>query len=419
MAVVQDTLQPGMERSLLLSILCFALADVRDGLGPFLGVFLQSKGWTPDTIGLVTSLGGFAGMLAAVPTGALADATHHKRLFLAFASGSIVFLSLLVLRVPTCGVAAFSQVTQGIMAAAIAPLLSGITLGMVGFRHFSARLGRNEAWNHAGNASTALAAGLLGYFWGIAAAFVVMFVMGILSVSCVLGIRSEHIDYNTARGRLSSADSSSGHSAACKKELHKNPALLCFGLTLLFFHLGNAALLPLLGQSAVARFEVNGAAYTAGTVILAQATMLLVALWGSRVAQKKGYGWLFLLALLALPLRGAIAGLWTSPWNILPVQMLDGVGAGLLGVATPGIVARLLQGSGHINMGLGLVLTIQGVGASLSNTYGGLFAHHASYSAAFLALAAAPCLGLALFLAAIRAMPSLAGTLKPVEGHTA
>lgn len=126
MAVVQDTLQPGMERSLLfLSILCFALADVRDGLGPFLGVFLQSKGWTPDTIGLVTSLGGFAGMLAAVPTGALADATHHKRLFLAFASGSIVVLSLLVLRVPTCGVAAFSQVTQGIMAAAIAPLLYG------------------------------------------------------------------------------------------------------------------------------------------------------------------------------------------------------------------------------------------------------------------------------------------------------
>ena len=165
MAVVQDTLQPGMKRSLLfLSILCFALADVRDGLGPFLGVFLQSKGWTPDTIGLVTSLGGFAGMLAAVPTGALADATHHKRLFLAFASGSIVVLSLLVLRVPTNGVAAFSQVTQGIMAAAIAPLLSGITLGMVGFRHFSARLGRNEAWNHAGNASTALAAGLLGYF---------------------------------------------------------------------------------------------------------------------------------------------------------------------------------------------------------------------------------------------------------------
>ena len=31
----------------------------------------------------------------------------------------------------------------------------------------------------------------------------------------------------------------------------------------------------------------------------------------------------------------------------LPVQLLDGVGAGLLGVATPGMVARLLEGGGH------------------------------------------------------------------------
>ena len=92
--------------------------------------------------------------------------------------------------------------------------------------------------------------------------------------------------------------------------------------------------------------------------------------------------------------------------------MLDGVGAGLLGVATPGIIARLLQGSGHINMGLGIVLTVQGVGASLSSTYGGLFAHHISYSTAFLALAAAPCLGLVLFIVSVRVMPALAATLK-------
>lgn len=193
--------------------------------------------------------------------------------------------------------------------------------------------------------------------------------------------------------------------------LFRNRALFAVALTLFFFHLGNAALLPLLGQSAVARFSVNGAAYTAGTVILAQATMILVALRGARMAQSRGYGLLFVIALAALPLRGAIAGLWDSPWNIVPVQILDGVGAGLLGVATPGIIARLLQGSGHINMGLGLVLTIQGAGASLSSTYGGLFAHHISYSAAFLALAAAPCLGLMLFLVSVRLMPALAATL--------
>ena len=91
---------------------------------------------------------------------------------------------------------------------------------------------------------------------------------------------------------------------ATPRRLFTNKALLTVGLTLFFFHLGNAALLPLLGQSAVARFEVNAAVYTAGTVILAQATMILTALWGAHTAERKGYGRLFFLALLALPLRG-------------------------------------------------------------------------------------------------------------------
>ena len=38
---------------------------------------------------------------------------------------------------------------------------------------------------------------------------------------------------------------------------------------------------------------------------------------------------------------------------------MDGFGAGLPGVATPGLVARLLAGNGHVNMGLGMVLTLQ------------------------------------------------------------
>jgi hypothetical protein len=36
-----------------LNALNFFMADVRDGLGPFLGVFLQGKGWAPGEIGIV------------------------------------------------------------------------------------------------------------------------------------------------------------------------------------------------------------------------------------------------------------------------------------------------------------------------------------------------------------------------------
>ncbi|WP_294484737.1 MFS transporter [uncultured Mailhella sp.] len=398
---------------IFLSLLCFALADVRDGLGPFLGVYLQEQNWTPDEIGFVMTAGGLAELFCITPLGALADHTRHKRRLIAASVCLIVAGCGLVFVQSGAAAAGFSRILQSIAAAAIAPALTGITLGMVGQKGLPARLGRNEAWSHAGNASTAVLGGTVGYFFGIPGVFFVMAVMGALAVFSLARINPDHIDYAAARGLEPSDSPSRERPARNFRLLFVDKGLLAVAVTLFFFHLGNAALLPLLGQSAVARFSVNGAAYTAGTVVLAQATMIGMALWGAKVAQKKGYGWLFLLALLALPIRGCIAGLWESPWNIIPVQMLDGVGAGLLGVATPGIVARLLQGSGHINMGLGMVLTVQGVGASLSNTYGGLFAHHVSYSAAFLALAAAPCVGLAVFIAATRLLPSFAGTLKP------
>lgn len=397
---------------IFLSLLCFALADVRDGLGPFLGVYLQEQGWTPDEIGFVMTVGGLAELFCITPLGALADHTRRKR-------GLIAASVLLILA--ACGMiflwngafsASVSRILQSVAAAAVMPALTGITLGMVGQQGLPARLGVNEAWSHAGNAVTAVLGGVVGYLYGIPGVFLVMAVMGALALFSLKCINPEHIDYAAARGLDAAQARRPGSHGQSLRLFLRNRALFAVALTLFFFHLGNAALLPLLGQSAVARFSVNGAAYTAGTVVLAQATMILVALWGARMAQTRGYGWLFLIALAALPLRGAIAGLWASPWNIIPVQMLDGVGAGLLGVATPGIIARLLQGSGHINMGLGIVLTVQGVGASLSSTYGGLFAHHISYSTAFLALAAAPCLGLVLFIVSVRVMPALAATLK-------
>lgn len=390
-----------------LSLLCFSLADVQDGLGPFLGVYLQGHGWTPDEIGFVMTAGGLAGLLCTTPLGALADHTRRKRALLAASVLLIVFGCGVVFLWSDAVTAVVSKVLQSVAAAAIMPALTGITLGMVGQGGLPARLGRNEAWSHAGNAATAVLGGVIGYLYGIPGVFLVMAFMGALAVFSLLRIDPAHIDHAAARGL---AVSGPGHTAGKAEKLRllfTDRPLLAVGATLFFFHLGNAALLPLLGQSAVAHFAVNAAAYTAGTVILAQATMILAALWGARVARTRGYGTLFLIALLALPLRGCIAGLWASPWNIIPVQVLDGVGAGLLGVATPGLAARLLQGSGHVSLGLGFVLTIQGVGASLSNAYGGLFAQHMSYSAAFLALAAAPCLGLVVFMGAARFLPAL------------
>ncbi|HJA75632.1 MAG TPA: MFS transporter [Candidatus Desulfovibrio gallistercoris] len=407
------------QRSLAaLSLLCFALADVRDGLGPFFGVYLQSHGWGPDAIGYVMTLGGLMGVVAASPLGALVDASHDKRRLLTVVVLGIVLAAVAVFLSPLPLVAGASQITQGLLAAAVAPLISALSLGLVGQAGLSARLGRNEAWNHAGNAASAVLGGAVGWFYGIGGVLLVMAGMGLLSLLAVRGIQPQHIDYAAARG-LETAErtQAAGPAPSRLSLLFGDKALLCTGGIMLFFHLGNAAMLPLLGQSAVAHFDVDPAVYTACTVLVAQGTMILTALWAAWIAPRRGYGPALFCALIALPVRGLVAGFWQSPWNIVPVQILDGVGAGIMGVVTPGMVALLLRGSGHINLGLGMVMTLQGIGAAFSATWGGVVADLYGYSMAFLALAVAPCVALLLLLAGIRFLPRLRDALSRQESR--
>jgi hypothetical protein len=73
-------------------------------------------------------------------------------------------------------------------------------------------------------------------------------------------------------------------------------------------------------------------------------------------------------------------------WGVFPVQALDGIGAGLQSVAVPGLVARILNGTGRVNVGQGAVMTVQGLGAALSPAIGGAIAQAVGYRIAFLTL---------------------------------
>jgi len=61
----------------------FFLADVRDGLGPYLAVYLLTEQhWDEARIGVVMSIAALAGIVAQTPAGALVDATQQKRLLM-------------------------------------------------------------------------------------------------------------------------------------------------------------------------------------------------------------------------------------------------------------------------------------------------------------------------------------------------
>ena len=365
-----------------LAVTNFFMADVRDGLGAFLGVYLLSQSWQADDIGYVMTIGGLATMLAGVPAGALMDRTHAKRLWLAVCAILMVVGCLLLLLCHSFAAIALSQAATGAVRAMIGPAIASISLGLVGARYLPRQLGQNEAWSHAGSLVSVSLAGVLGYFWGLSAVFILLAVMAVLALMCIRRIRPQEIDYHAARGQEAHAAVSDSGRAVWRALFQSRP-LLMLAVIMMLFHLSNAAMLPLLGQTMVAQGLVNASLFTALTVMIAQFVMIPMALLAGRYAEQFSYDRLVTLALLALPVRGVIASSWNSPWAVIPVQLLDGVGAGLLGVALPGLVAKMLQGTGHFNVGLGFVLTIQGLGAALSPAIAGWIAQRYGYGMSF------------------------------------
>lgn len=152
-------------------------------------------------------------------------------------------------------------------------------------------------------------------------------------------------------------------------------------------------MLPLYGLAVVATKQVDPSQFVATTIVVAQGVMMLVALIATRIGEKDGYWILLLIAFIALPIRGVIAAFVINKWGVYPVQILDGVGAGLQSVVVPGLVARILHGSGRV-----AVMTIQGLGASLSPLIGGWIAQEIGYSAMFLILGSFALGSIALWL---------------------
>ena len=94
---------------------------------------------------------------------------------------------------------------------------------------------------------------------------------------------------------------------------------------------------------------------------------------------------MLLISFLSLSRSAALIASYScsADWGVYPVQMLDGIGAGLQSVAVPGLVARILNGTGRINVGQGAVMSVQGIGAALSPAIGGWIAEELGYQFAF------------------------------------
>jgi MFS family permease len=384
----------GFERRfnpLSLDAVNFLLADVRGALGPYLNVFLVTpQHWTQSEVGWITTVGGLIGIAVQTPIGAAIDETRAKRGAVILALVVLAMGAIVIFALPTFWPVAIANSLISVVGDVYGPAVAALTLGLSARKQLARRMGRNSAFDHAGNVAIALLAGAVGYVFSQRAVFLLVPVFAAAASLAVLSIPAKSIDYNKARD-LSEKREGEGSpaGAAGYGVLFKSRPLVIFGLCMMLFHFANAPLLPLVGQKLAAAFPKEATAMMSACIIAAQIVMLPIALLVGRTADTWGRKPLFLAGFAILPLRAVLYTLSDNSFWLIGVQVLDGVGAGIFGALTPLVIADIMRGTGRYNLAQGAIATMVGIGASLSSVVAGEVVDHFGYSAAFLTLGAA------------------------------
>ncbi len=389
----------------------FLLADVRGALGPYLNVFLiTQQHWSQTEVGWVTTISGLLGLAAQTPAGAAIDATRRKRGAVVLALIVLAIGALVIFAVPTFWPVVVANAAIAVVGDVFGPAVAAVTLGLYARQHLARRMGRNSAFDHAGNVAIAAAAGGIGYLFSQRAVFLLVPVFALAAAVAMLSIPQSAIDQDRARGLGDGEgqEEKEGQGPSGYAVLLKSRPLIVFAVCAMLFHFANAPLLPLVGQKLAQAYPQLATAMMSSCIIAAQLIMLPVALAVGRTADRFGRKPILLIGFAVLPIRALLYTFSDSaPW-LISVQLLDGIGAGIFGAITPLVIADLMRGTGRYNLAQGGVATVQGIGASLSGLAAGVIVDHLGYSPAFLTFGAAACVALAaLFFAMPETAPDI------------
>jgi MFS family permease len=397
----------------------FFIADVQNGMGPYMALFLQSSaGWGPAQIGSALAAGNIAQVLAQTPAGALIDNLRQKKTLLIVGIALIMTGMLATAFFTVRPVVMGGQALVGIAGAIFPPCLAAIALGLVRRKQFDQVQGTNQAFNAGGNMFAALALGAVGYYFSLRWMFLFVALLGIGAIISILRIKAEDIDFNAARGGEESPEGQAEQCndaasvpasggvwqnikdvLACLGDLLKQPPVRVFLVAAVIFHFANAAMVPLVTQLLARGVGAKQAVlYTSGYMLASQLVFVVVAAASGKLAGKVGRKPLFLFAFAALAARGVLYTMSHHPAALIAVQCMDGLGAGIFGVVGVLIIADLTKGTGRFNAAQGAIATAQGIGAFLSNSVAGYLAKTHGDNFTFYVLAAIAVAGFVVFL---------------------
>jgi len=385
---------PGLpKRSLIgLNAANFFQAEMVGVILPILNAFLKEANWRYDAIGFATAAVGLGTLLFQAPAGWLTDKLTCRRTLFALAALLTGACFAVIPFLPRTRLWVDSLLfVSGVSQSFFGPLLGALALALAGHKYLNRVMGTNQSWNHAGNIVAAVIAMGLVSTLGLTSIFYSVSACSLLAGASVLLIREKDLNERVATGLTNDEEEAPGSSTYLLKDRTVRYLLL----SIFLFHLANAPILP-----AVALYvkKLGGSDnWMTATVLTAQVVMVPVALLSGRFCDSWGRKPVMAIAFWILPLRIASYSLVSTPSALVWLQGLDGIGAGIYGVAVVALSADLTRGKGGFNTLMGLFATALAVGGVIGPLASGLLVQHLGFRITFYAFATLAGIGALVF----------------------
>ncbi len=378
------------------------VGNIQTGFGPFIAVYLTTRGWTQTSIGLALSLGTIAAMISQMPAGALVDTIGNKTGVVLFSVLAFSISALLFAVQPVPLAVYVAEVIHSFSSCTLGPAIAAISLTIAGPAMLGLRFGRNARFASIGNGIGAALMGACGYYVSERAVF---FLTAALTLPALLPLLPlARLDY---RGVPAGGHANSPTSREAPGRVLRDRALLTFAICVMLFTLGNAAMLPLVGNALTKSVGGEASLVIAACIVLPQLIVAAISPSIGRLAEANGRRLVLLLGFCTLPIRGLLFAVVTDPILVVLIQVLDGMAAACLGVMVPLVTSDVAGRSGHFNLSLGFVGFAMGIGATLSTSLTGWVGDRYGHPIAFASLAA---IGLAATILVWGAMPETRAT---------
>lgn len=439
-ALVQKTsdLDVGSFRSgytrteLAIDALSFMTAEVQH-MGALTAIFCHSEekglGLDLTTTGIVMAVQYIVAVASGPFCGHLLDNTRRKRLVVGLTLLATASTYLMLSFVETFWQVLCVLIIQSACSGMYIPCVNSFSLGFSGKMGFPKRCTRNEMFRHGGVLLASILPIMIIPHYSFHTYFYVLCCIAVGATVPAILIDDSKINHAVARGQEDdSTPGSIAPTAVPYSTLFKRMPILLLVASVTIFHLGNAAMLPMVGQKidelehannthieVPIIGEIDGTVGVSVASVISEVVSIPTSFMAGKFANTPGWGRrrIALIGFMALPIRGVLLGMTESIPPLFAIQVLDGLGASIVGVVPIMMMQDLTDGTGRFSSMQGIICASLGFGTAMSQVLAGAVADAYGYEAMFFTLSSIALVALLCVIIMPESKPSL---LRPLLG---